>query len=430
MFHKGNRNSIVYVFLALIMVFLSSCEDSTDPVSPDDHEHELNARVLVSDPDNFDIHVVDLINDSVTKVKTLTTNSSLYASNDKRFAVVIATDADEVFLFDSGLYVEDHGDHAHEYAKKPELLSVPLGGLNPVHVGVEAGWMTIFNDKSGTVSLVNESELAVAPDSYSPGILDVGIQHGAAVPLYGDIFAVTTANPSYVSTGVGNPLPIGAHIRDQNNNILYSDADSLCPNLHGEASNGNVACFGCGDGVLILSTNGDYTHFHIPNPSEMPEGFRIGSVWGNENMPFFYGRAVDSGESAGIWKISPQDSLLTQVIPANGPRDIALSLSKDGDEMAVLFEDGSISIYDTESGQVMVTAGSIIKPVNDHSDHGKYHPDIQLSFGYLFVSDPGNSQVKIFNSEDLIAVKSVSVPGKPTKLAAMGYATDDHTHNH
>ena len=78
---------------------------------------------------------------------------------------------------------------------------------------------------------------------------NAGPQHGAAVPLEGDLFAVSIQHPDYSRNPEEYRLPIGAEIRDLDGNVLYRAEG--CDSLHGDAGNGHMAVFGCVGGALV-----------------------------------------------------------------------------------------------------------------------------------------------------------------------------------
>jgi hypothetical protein len=41
----------------------------------------------------------------------------------------------------------------------------------------------------------------------------------------------------------------------QNGTVVYSGAQTDCPELHGSAGNGNKALFACSDGILVITYN-------------------------------------------------------------------------------------------------------------------------------------------------------------------------------
>jgi hypothetical protein len=64
---------------------------------------------------------------------------------------------------------------------------------------------------AGVVSLVNEVFLSQVNELYSPRAITVDRQHGAAVPLRGNFYAVTHANQTALAAGVSS-LPVGVQV--------------------------------------------------------------------------------------------------------------------------------------------------------------------------------------------------------------------------
>ena len=111
---------------------------------------------------------------------------------------------------------------------------------------------------SGDIALINEHELEHDGDAFVPVMMNAGAQHGAVIPLEGDLFAVSLQHPNYDQNPEDYRLPIGAEIRELDGHVLYTAEG--CPDLHGDAGNGHMAVFGCTGGVLVVEA--DHGHFH------------------------------------------------------------------------------------------------------------------------------------------------------------------------
>ena len=125
----------------------------------------------------------------------------IYSTKNGRFAIAVSSDANTAHVFDGGIYLEAHGDHFDLVEDdRCQRMGIDLSGDRPVHLYVGAEWATIFYDGSGDVVFLNEHELEEEGSNYVPPKLNFGAQHGAAVPLEGDLFAVSPPSiPSYDS---------------------------------------------------------------------------------------------------------------------------------------------------------------------------------------------------------------------------------------
>ncbi|WP_217694033.1 hypothetical protein [Vreelandella aquamarina] len=70
----------------------------------------------------------------------------LYASPGNRYAVAIQRGEDLVSFVDGGLYTEDHGDHMHDYAETPSMLSLTLNDHKPTHYSAGESQGVVFFD--------------------------------------------------------------------------------------------------------------------------------------------------------------------------------------------------------------------------------------------------------------------------------------------
>ena len=97
----------------------------------------------------------------------------LYASPNLRYAVAVQRGDDRVSFVDGGLYTEDHGDHMHDYAEPPSLLSLTLNDHKPTHytAGESAG-VVFFDGGSAARSKVTVfSDASLGQDRLSPALI-------------------------------------------------------------------------------------------------------------------------------------------------------------------------------------------------------------------------------------------------------------------
>ena len=68
------------------------------------------------------------------------------------------------------------------------MLELRTTDERPIHFANGGEWTAIFHDGTGRVALVNEHELEEEGAEYEISYLNTGLQHGAAVPMEGDLF--------------------------------------------------------------------------------------------------------------------------------------------------------------------------------------------------------------------------------------------------
>ena len=204
---------------------------------------EVLGRLLIGDGETGMMSVIDLEHGDVEQdaFDLGSRAGRIYATKSGRFAIAVSSDANNAHVFDGGIYLEAHGDHFDLVEDDVERLDIDLSGDRPVHLYVGKEWATIFYDGSGDVVFLEEHELEEEGSDYVPPKLNFGAQHGAAVPLEDDLFAVSVQHPNYESDPAEYRSPIGAEIIDLDGNVLHHAEG--CEGLHGDAGNGHVAVF-------------------------------------------------------------------------------------------------------------------------------------------------------------------------------------------
>ena len=347
----------------------------------------------------------------------------IYATGSGRFAIAVASDANMVHIIDGGTYLEPHGDHFDLVNREAGPIGLDLSGDRPVHLFAGDEWATIYYDGSGDVVLINEHELEEQGASYQPVRLSVGPQHGAAVPLEDDLFAITPQHPDYASNPEQYRLPITVDIQDLSGNILYSAGE--CPSLHGDASNGHVAVFGCAGGVLAVEADhGHFDHSFISAPAGEPEDFRLTTVWGASGVDHF----LALGSTVGLYIVEPEEGEMEQLVAAEeGNSPIQAALSQDGELAVVVMSTGEIRLYDLHDGDVIATnSDSLTTPV-ETGFWGR--PHVAMAPGAIFVTDSVGGHVLQLDDHDLEEVDHWDVAGNPTKIAFVGIQGEAEGHD-
>lgn len=417
-------------------------EDEGEGHHDEDDEDEGHAtalgHLLVGDADEAHLSVIELAHDEVHvgEFDIAAPVGGLYASPNYRFGFALARgegdNDDRVHVFSAGIYLEEHGDHEDLVSEEVTKLSLETTDERPIHFANGYGWTAIFNDGTGRAALFEEHEMEEFGNEYNIEYLESGLQHGAAVPMSGDVFAITVANPDYPDKNPSS-LPIGVEVVDLDRNLLYGDASSSCPGMHGEAHNHDGAAFGCVGGVLFIEYHdGHFDHWFIENPAEMREESRIGSLWGHEASAHFFGSASYRGEDGfvndGIWMIDPEGRSMTQVIaPEDGKQSAAAAFSADGHEFFVLTYDGLLNVIEAETGEVEdVSHEPLVDPVEPGAS-----PSFVVVGEMLYLADRAGGRVIEYSLEELETEREWAVAGTPNRIAFLGLSgveSDDHPH--
>ena len=406
--------------------------EGEDKVDEDEDHAAVAGRLLVSHASEAHLSVVDLMSGetSVGEFDIAAADASLYSSPGYRFGFALARgdgdDDDRVHVFDGGIYLVPHAGHADLASGAISKLAIETTDERPIHFANAYGWTAIFNDGSGRVALFEEHEMEEFGDEYNVQFLDAGPHHGAAIPMAGDLFAISIPSPDE-----RNSLPVGVEVRDLDDRVLYGDASSSCPGMHGEARNHDGAMFGCEGGVLFIEFHdGQFDHWFIDNPGEMREESRIGTVWGHEDAAHFFGSASyhdgDRFVYDGIWMIDIEGRAMVQVLaPEEGKRSAGAAFSADGHEFFVLTYDGLLNVIATETGEVEETSPEpLVAPVDAEAV-----PSFVVVGEMLYLADRAAERVIEFSLADMETEREWNIGGVPSGIAFLGIAggeDDDH----
>ena len=217
---------------------------------------ELTGRLLVGDADSGHLIVVDLMTEEISELDIDLPGpvSAIYTSPNHRFGYAIYRgDAGEhaVHTIDGGVFLVPHGDQEDLVVEPVSEVGLTVNDERPIYFANGGEWSAIFNYGTGRVALMNEHEIEAEGYAYEIQYLNTGLQHGAAVPIENDLFAVTVANPDYPDTNPSS-LPIGVEIRNLDDEIVWDDSREACPGMNGEAHNHDGSAYGCLDGVLFI----------------------------------------------------------------------------------------------------------------------------------------------------------------------------------
>ena len=385
---------------------------------------EVIGRLLIGDGETGMMSVIDLEHGDVEQdaFDLGSRAGRIYATKSGRFAIAVSSDANTAHVFDGGIYLEAHGDHFDQVEEPVERLDIDLSGDRPVHLYVGKEWATIFYDGSGDVVFLEEHELEEEGSDYVPPKLNFGAQHGAAVPLEDDLFAVSIQHPNYESDPAEYRSPIGAEIVTLDGEVLHHDEG--CEGLHGDVGNGHMAVFGCVGGVLAVEAHdGEYEGMFIGPPAGSPDDFRLTSVWGYPGLDHFFAL----GSAVGLYVVDPEEGAMEQFIPASDElRPINVAMSHDGEALLVVMSDGELRMYDAHDLDLLASADDFLtEPV----ETGFWaRPHVVTAPGAVFITDSLGGEVLQLDDHDLEVVNHWDVEGNPTKIAFVGIFGETEGH--
>jgi DNA-binding beta-propeller fold protein YncE len=317
-----------------------------------------------------------------------------------------------VDIFDSGVRVTSHGDHADVETGPIRAMPLALAGQKPSHVNIDGKRVAVFFDGDGRASVTELAKLANAKTK--PAIVATAApHHGLSAPL-GDFLATSIPHPTDAKA-----LPVGLDLTDRNGRSVAKSTD--CPRMHGEARGGAVSAFGCEDGVLLLRMAKQGGAFEkLPYPASLPSGRMVRNMAGSDATASFVG---DFGPD-GIVIVDPAAKAFQFVaLPARRmhfARDAVI-----GAFAYVVTEDGKVHKIDALTGRI---AGSLAVTDAYSMEGGSAvaRPRLSASGDRLVVTDPAKSQVHIVDTAAMTIVHKIPVAGAPFDVVLIGAAGEAH----
>ncbi len=182
--------------------------------------------------------------------------------------------------------------------------------------------------------------------------------------------------------------------------------------------------------LFIEFHDGEFDHWFIDNPGEMREESRIGTVWGHEASPNFFGSASYRGEDGfvndGIWMIDPEGRSMVQVLaPEDGKQSAGGAFSADGHEFLVLTYDGLLNVIEAETGEVEdVSHETLVAPVEPGMA-----PSFVVVGNMLYLVDKAEGHVIEYSLSHMETEREWHIDGAPSRIAFLGLSgveSDDH----
>lgn len=370
-------------------------EDAED--SEHDHEHAAGTRLLVSDAEANVVKVLDLATgEALASFSTPGAGGSVYASPSGQYGLVIHRDENRVSVVHSGLSLEDHGDHADLVQGAPHVLHTLNVGREPTHYWAHGDEIVIFNDADGTVALLNERSFGLSLEYTS--VTTAQPDHGAAVVLGDTVLA------GYYELG-----RVDAYNREGE---LLETIEG-CPGLHGEATLGDVAAFGCEDGALLVHVHdGDVSATKLDNPDGTADEVRVGTLTAHDAAAVLVGNFGD-----GLAWIDP-DAETMNVIDT-GATPLRFAFDHEGEHLLALTEDGMLHRLEADTGEVHGSV-RVMQAVDTSGGHGSYvTPGLAVAEGAVYISVPTEGQVAEVHLDDLTVARRLEVSGTPSGVAVM-----------
>ncbi|QND53926.1 metallochaperone AztD [Phyllobacterium sp. 628] len=370
-------------------------------------------RLFVADQAEPTIRALDPQTGKVLDTFKLKAPAGLSVSDSGKTIFAVERDGAEVAILSTGIAIEDHGSHGDLRVEAPRLLDFKLEGQRPSHFVDHNGNIAQFFDGDGVVKIVRESEVLDG----KAGVRTVKLaspHHGVAIS-YGDDVLVTEPHPEKPT----DELPIGIKVLDKNNAAIGSLHE--CPDLHGEASSGNVLAIACKTGLLLVKAGADGPEIeHLAYSKSLPDG-KSTSLLGGKGLQYFLGnygpQAVVLVESGNA------DPFRLVELPA---RRVHFAVDSARPQFAYIFtEDGQLHQLNIVTGKISKS----IKLTEPYSMDGHWNlprPRIAVAGDEIVVSDPLKSKLHVINAAKFEKDREIAVEGKPYNVVAVGGSGEIH----
>lgn len=410
--------------LLVSAAMLTACGGSSG--SGDEREHtdiDTAGRLALFDTDASQLKVLDLDNSEVLASMAMDGEApSLYASPGNRYAVAIQRGDDLVSFVDGGLYTEDHGDHMHDYAETPSMLSLTLNDHKPTHYSSgEAEGVVFFDGGEAASSKVTVFSDATLGSGATVASLPLdNNMHGVAKMIDGHLF-VTYRDSSITDTTL--PAAVERYHLDGSSFEFEERYSQACPRLHGAAANAHSLGFGCSDGVLAIDLHeAGYPATKLENPEGLAEGSRIGTLVANHDVEELVGVAGDR-----LFAIHPESptEVYHELELGDGVGPLAQGFTTHGEVFYVLGGDGGLRLFNPAHDWELITIAELMDAPGDEDTLSVTTSAAQER---LFVLH--NQSVIEVDATDGDIVRTIDLGFTASAIAWLGLADEGHDHDH
>lgn len=334
----------------------------------------------------------------------------LNAAGDGRH--VLVSTAGGFRVLDAGTWGTSHGDHGHFYTAAPALTELTYPAEEPGHVVPHEGRTALFDDGTGTVTVV-DSDMIADPDAARRTSTTPHPHHGVAIELSNDRLVLSEGTED-ARTGIRVLDAKGTEI----------DASDQCPGVHGEATAAEeTVVIGCTDGALVYR---DGTITKVDSPDDYG---RIGNQAGSQSSAVVLGDykvdedaelerptrvALIDTETAGLTLVDLPSSYTFRSL-GRGPKGEAL----------VLGTDGKLHVIDPDAGRV-TRAIDLIAPWTEPDEWQSPRPTLTVAGAVAYVTDPATKSIMSVDLTSGEVIKKATLTAPPNELAVATGSDDPH----
>jgi hypothetical protein len=361
------------------------------------HADEVSVwRAFVADQAQGTVNVIDLQAGEIADTFALNGPASLYVTSSGERVFAVQGGANIVQAIDTGIAIDDHGDHGDIDITDPALLDAAIEGEYPVHFVEHHGQIALFFDDEGVAKIIDESDFGTD----EPRLVESGAPHHGVAAAYGDYVLVTEPHPQDPSN-----LPVGINILDANDQQLGDT--HACPGLHGEASSGNLLAIACDTGLLLVTDSADGPAItHLPYDEALPEG-KSSTLLGGVGIQYFLG---NYGADRVVLIDPHQETFRLVDLPT---RRVHFAVDSVRPQFAYIFtEDGNLHRLNTLSGEISATL-ALTEPYSMDGHWSDPRPRIAVAGDEILVTDPNASQIHRIDANAFELAGTIPVDGLP-----------------
>jgi hypothetical protein len=364
---------------------------------------ETAVRVMATDPTTGELTVIDpKAGEVVGRFSAPAAGYAvLFPSGTGRYLLATHSEGEHVTIVDAGLSLRDHGDHVDLVAASPFVRATVETGRTPIHGWAHDGVIAVHNDGDGTITLLDESTLdsQIVPSEFSVAQPD----HGAIATL-GDAMLV-----GYYDLG-----RIDAYALD---GTLLQEGIATCPAVHGEAHFGDAIAFGCADGVVFVTADGDgfvgqklaYPDTAAAGDAEAPRVSTLASHDASDVLVGDFGDGLALITGAG-------DDLAIEILELPAA-PLTFTFDDEGQRLAVLTDDGTMHAIDPAAGEVLWSTTAVTPYAEvEIGDGYAFWPAIAASDTAAYVADAPSGQVLELDLETGAISDRFEIGGQPARV--------------
>ncbi|AEQ53909.1 zinc metallochaperone AztD [Pelagibacterium halotolerans] len=360
-------------------------------------------RAFVSDQAQGTVSVIDLQAGEIADTFTLNGPASLYVTSSGEHVFAVQGNANIVQAIDTGIAIDDHGDHGDIEITDPALLDGAIEGEYPVHFVEHHGQIALFFDDEGVAKIIDEADF----DSADPRIVEAGAPHHGVAAAYGDYVLITEPHPEDPSN-----LPVGINVLDANDQPIGDT--HACPGLHGEANSGNLLAIACDTGLLLVTDSAEGPQItHLPYDEALPEG-KSSTLLGGVGIQYFLG---NYGADHVVLIDPHQETFRLVDLPT---RRVHFARDSVRPQFAYIFtEDGNLHRLNTLSGEISATL-ALTEPYSMDGHWSDPRPRIAVAGDEILVTDPNASQIHRIDANAFELAGTIPVDGLPMGIVVAG----------